>query len=645
MDKYLAFLYNPFVKNFQDYASKMQIYGATALMPDNAWAALALMSVYDTDKDKIPFKPETSSTHYNAILDEGEFTDTKEDYDNKVKVIKYAAKRMGKDISKVKFPSYEEMLRYADNNGYKYDELKQYMGPHKTIEEEIGLGNMKYEVSYQYDCEIRTYEDGTIVKIDRNSYGDLSNIFINNEDLISPIHISKTFNIKSGEVLSDRRYNNHSNKYENYDKHGEKMYSVEVKEFVKALQAEIYKKSSLGLPIKSDKLETLLEQITQENAYDVFNYYKELTNNSLIDDIRHEYGQNNLFATLGLIEKDTEKMADGLMNKMRHYYKPGSVIENFTDFIKICHLSWIIDELDDSDNEKDIFEKCAYVAIAIEDWKKNTGRTNLERDIELSDLPNYKKAEYKKLFEMYTKQIINNYQPHLYIENSKIQNDYYSGDSYNIKFEGNMVYVKNNDTGKESVVDMDKLFSTMVTIDKNNMFATMQNLPGEVLEDMSIEMNHIISKNDKSMFTCPENSEWEAGGYYSSLYDIIVTSTFSEEITVHELGHSIDCVLNYLYSSETTEFNSVFEEELAAYKEAGFTQYSKRKGYKRKERTSNYATYNVNEMFAECYTLLMLGDCQSKDVILAHFPKCLKAAEELLKQIRKRSNEERHIPN
>ena len=46
-------------------------------------------------------------------------------------------------------------------------------------------------------------------------------------------------------------------------------------------------------------------------------------------------------------------------------------------------------------------------------------------------------------------------------------------------------------------------------------------------------------------------------------------------------------------------------------------------------------------MFAECYTLIMLGDCQSKDHIEKYFPETFKAAQELLQEIRKKSDNER----
>ena len=49
-------------------------------------------------------------------------------------------------------------------------------------------------------------------------------------------------------------------------------------------------------------------------------------------------------------------------------------------------------------------------------------------------------------------------------------------------------------------------------------------------------------------------------------------------------------------------------------------------------------------MFAECYTLLMTGDNQSKEHILKYFPKTLKAAADLIKEIRQKSDTERQNP-
>ena len=59
---------------------------------------------------------------------------------------------------------------------------------------------------------------------------------------------------------------------------------------------------------------------------------------------------------------------------------------------------------------------------------------------------------------------------------------------------------------------------------------------------------------------------------------------------------------------------------------------------------SNYCTYTQEEMFAECYTLLILGNCKSKNVILKYFPECLECAKEIIKETRNLPDEERIKP-
>ena len=56
----------------------------------------------------------------------------------------------------------------------------------------------------------------------------------------------------------------------------------------------------------------------------------------------------------------------------------------------------------------------------------------------------------------------------------------------------------------------------------------------------------------------------------------------------------------------------------------------------------NYCTYSIGEMFAECYTLLMLGDCKSKDCILQYFPDTLENVKKHLEWIRQQEQEVRH---
>ena len=78
------------------------------------------------------------------------------------------------------------------------------------------------------------------------------------------------------------------------------------------------------------------------------------------------------------------------------------------------------------------------------------------------------------------------------------------------------------------------------------------------------------------------------------------------------------------------------------YEKAGFIQYSYAKNYSRKDKTSNYCTTNEKEMFAECFTLLINGDCQSKEVILKYFKPCLDVVKEMYLKIIKLPPEKRH---
>lgn len=101
-------------------------------------------------------------------------------------------------------------------------------------------------------------------------------------------------------------------------------------------------------------------------------------------------------------------------------------------------------------------------------------------------------------------------------------------------------------------------------------------------------------------------------------------------------------------------FKATFEKELKRYIASGKQQFSYERGFKVEgkfvqndeggnyDTNSVYATANEKEMFAECYTLMMLGDCQSKEHILKYFPETFKAAQTMLAEIRAKSDDERY---
>ena len=97
----------------------------------------------------------------------------------------------------------------------------------------------------------------------------------------------------------------------------------------------------------------------------------------------------------------------------------------------------------------------------------------------------------------------------------------------------------------------------------------------------------------------------------------------------------------------------MFEKELKKYIASGKVQYSYEKGFEPSctntkdghlDYNTAYATANEKEMFAECYTLMMLGYCQSKDHILKYFPETFKVAGKLIAEIRQKSDTERYNP-
>ena len=130
-------------------------------------------------------------------------------------------------------------------------------------------------------------------------------------------------------------------------------------------------------------------------------------------------------------------------------------------------------------------------------------------------------------------------------------------------------------------------------------------------------------------------------------------ATYLREIVIHELGHAID-YNGYLNNSPSSEnsFKDTFEQELKGYLAAGKVQYKSEPDFTKIvdidqgiiDYNTCYATLNQKEMFAECYTLLMNGDCQSKDHIEKYFPKTLQAAKALLQEIRNKNDFERHNP-
>lgn len=233
------------------------------------------------------------------------------------------------------------------------------------------------------------------------------------------------------------------------------------------------------------------------------------------------------------------------------------------------------------------------------------------------------------------------YNPNLTIENSQVNNQYYQGDPYSVKYNGLSVTVTNKRTNEKHSFNFSNLLANVSEEEKVEFMKYIQTLPGEVLEDIAIELDNLQGVAGKDMHTRKDNPNFVAGGYYTGNDDAITTSPIH---LVHELGHAIDyhgqAGDNMSVITQDVEVVSTFEQELQAFKDAGNKQYDYNDDSTRIGK--NYATANVREMFAESYTLMMTGQCKSGDTITKYFPKTFALIQERLASFRQENDLARH---
>ena len=222
---------------------------------------------------------------------------------------------------------------------------------------------------------------------------------------------------------------------------------------------------------------------------------------------------------------------------------------------------------------------------------------------------------------------------------AQIKNDYYTGDAFTVNRSGNIISITNQRTNEETILNLDDLCKDLSDEMREKVFEQFASLPAEVLVDIAKE---VILKNE----TITDRS---AAALYNSGDDTIILdiNSFYNQVLPHETGHALDYNSGGKAStSEDRNFMENFESELEAYKAAGNIQYTEPESEETnsgpKSSGKNYATKNEKEMFAECYTLLMTGNCNSRDCIITYFPKTLEAAKNLLKRIRSLSDSQRH---
>ncbi len=237
------------------------------------------------------------------------------------------------------------------------------------------------------------------------------------------------------------------------------------------------------------------------------------------------------------------------------------------------------------------------------------------------------------------------YNSNLTVQSSQVKNKYYNGDDYAVTFDGFNVTLKNKTKNYTKTFNIYNFVSSMPEKDKIEFLKKIQTLPGEVLEDLSVEMDRLKSSTGQNMHI-NSNPNFTAGGYYSPDNDSITTSP---KHIVHELGHAVDYDAKGKSSAANDPtFKALFEQEMKQFIQAGNQRYDYNdnstwaNGVETLMKKSNYCTANEREMFAEIYTLCTTGECKSGATITQYFPKTFARGKELLQQARTNNINNRH---
>lgn len=232
-----------------------------------------------------------------------------------------------------------------------------------------------------------------------------------------------------------------------------------------------------------------------------------------------------------------------------------------------------------------------------------------------------------------------NYEPEFRIENSNEENGKKFRGNYLVIGDENKIVIENKDTGKTRTIDLNKLLGELPIESKIQLKDRLRFWSPEALMDLAVEVSSLRQADfiDKMMD--------ETTAYYRTILDSITVDVSQspdvEASLMHELGHAVDYNGRYLNTASTGSnkaFKDTFKKELDAYIKAGHKQCT---GIGDKSNAC-YATTNEQEMFAECYCILVGSSCMFDDVITTYFPETLKAADKLLQEIRSMPDDKRH---
>lgn len=268
------------------------------------------------------------------------------------------------------------------------------------------------------------------------------------------------------------------------------------------------------------------------------------------------------------------------------------------------------------------------------------------------DVASFAKARIEEDKRVMEKAIEQGYNPHL-VKSSKVQNELYKGDNYTVKFNEYEVTITNESKQYTRKINLSNVLAGMNEKDKIEFLKKIQTLPAEVLDDMSVEVDRLASTTGQNMNTISTNPDFVAGGCYRGNKDTITTKP---KHIVHELAHAIDYQgvnnmdgkNNHSRILQNKKFLKAFQMGLDRYIKKGNKQYdyndkttwsNKLSNFKKE---SNYCTANPKELWAELYTALMTGTCQSYNTIVKFFPEAIIVGKELLAEFRSENPETRH---
>lgn len=247
------------------------------------------------------------------------------------------------------------------------------------------------------------------------------------------------------------------------------------------------------------------------------------------------------------------------------------------------------------------------------------------------------------LFESY------DYQPYRTVK-SQVDNKFYKGDPYETVFEGDSVTIKNLTNGQTGRLNLTDLFRNFNFQDQIGLRAYFQHIPGEALMDLAVECSDML--NGRTVHFSSAISEKTSACYSHEGEQIIlkIAKNYSEsfcEDLLHELGHAISFGTDFEEFQPMIPFilidaySQAYELEIEKFIKNGNKLYDE--SINDDNNTQIYCTKDKKEMFAECYTYLMLGEkFKNAEVLEKNFPECIETVRDIMIAIRNLPNSARN---